>query len=49
MVEASESGFRGPKQINHVALSVSPELLGQRGEPTWPPFSKMYSEGPSWT
>ena len=31
MVEASESGFRGPKQINHVALSVSPELLGQRG------------------
>ena len=31
MVEASEGGFRGPKRINHVALSVSSDLLSQQG------------------
>ena len=31
VVEAGEGGFRGPKRINHVALSVSSDLLGQQG------------------
>jgi len=31
VVEESEGGFRGPKRINHVALSVSSDLLSQQG------------------
>ena len=31
MVKADEGGFRGPKRINHVALSIPSDLLSQQG------------------
>ncbi|MEE2769219.1 MAG: hypothetical protein VX833_08395 [Actinomycetota bacterium] len=45
MAESDETGFRGPNQINHVALSVPADLLGEQGQSD---LSSFFSEVFGW-
>ena len=45
MAEVDETGFRGPNQINHVALSVPADLLGEKGQSD---LSSFFSEVFGW-